>query len=334
MTISNIKTLLPKDCKIIDTRSMLPNDIMQIIREQKVNKHDIVCLINADVWRYGDDVLLQKFFSECGSTFLIFHMGYQHRKILGRIHEIPWPYFLFTRTKQTEKFIPKASALPWGFSCLNNKQNIHRLLFGYSLWRQRLESEIIFTQNNIDPDAVGGFHRVILDTMPDYKDFERLLPIRWSNEENKNISYSSDHSINHDAFSICYANIVTESEFESFYYPGVGINTPVITEKSFKPLMSGQIPLYLTARGHLSYMKYLGFETFDQLLPNDYDQLGTLSKIATLIDLIKQGKDFIESVYFDNLSAVRHNFDLIQSQQVDDIIIADTKLLIEKCLDT
>lgn len=334
MTVSILTPLLPETCKILQVSAMLPDEIIQKIQQQGVNKHDIVCLYNYEVWRYGNDPLLQKFLSECEATFLIFHMGYSYKKTLANVHEIPWPHYFFARNTQIKKFVPKQSGLPWGFSCLNNKQNIHRLLFGYELWRNDLISSVIFTQNTVHADDIQGFHRVILDTMPDYENYQSLLPIRWPNESTDSTDFSYCHTVQHDAFSKCYAHIVTETELESFYYPGVAINTPTITEKSFKPFQSGQIPLYLAPSGHLAYLQYLGFEIMDTLLPENYDQSSTLGKITALIRLIKQGKDFIESAYYDNLSLIQHNFDLIQSQTTDDMVIADTKELIQKCLDS
>ena len=324
-----LRKLLPRNCKIFDTSSLPPECIIQMLQGQNINQNDIICLNNADVWRYGDDPGLLEFFAQCPATILIFHLGYQYRKILDRVHEIPWPIFFFTRIKQTETFDSKPKGLPWGVGCLNNKFNIHRLMLGYQLWSRKLIPNMVFTQNNVE-DSVQGFHRVILDRLPGFEEYESLLPIQWA--EPKNYNSRVDCSVDHDAYSKCYANIVTETEAQSFYYPRTVVNTPIVTEKSYKPFLSGQIPLYLAADGHLAYLKNLGFRTVDAILPDNYDQLGIIKKISALVNLVEQGRDYMESIYFDNLQEIKHNYELIHSDKVDNTIISNTKSLIDQCL--
>jgi hypothetical protein len=124
----------------------------------------------------------------------------------------------------------------------------------------------------------------------------------------------------HAAYRDAYCNIATESECEEFpYYRD--INLPVITEKSYKPFASRQIPIWLAARGHLNYLKGLGFEVMEDLLPNNYDNLQTPDKVMAIVELVKQGTEFIKDFYFSHTREIQHNYELFNSDVVEKLIV-------------
>jgi hypothetical protein len=145
-----------------------------------------------------------------------------------------------------------------------------------------------------------------------------LLPIKHHSEITTN-NFKDDHSIDHEAYQNAYCNIVTESETEEYPY-FQNINLPVITEKSYKPFLSRQIPLMLAPQGHIKYLQGLGFDLMTDLLPNDFDDFPVLQKIDAIVGIVNKGKEFIKDFYFSHLSELQHNYELVNSDKVENII--------------
>jgi hypothetical protein len=159
--------------------------------------------------------------------------------------------------------------------------------------------------------------------LDDYPSYLNLLPIR-HNSELSIENFVNDHSINHEAYWNAYCNIVTETECEEYPYHR-NINLPISTEKTYKPFLSRQIPLMLAARGHIQYLKGLGFEMMSDLLPLNFDDLSVLQKINEIVTIVKQGREFIKDFYFSHLQEIQHNYELVNSDKVEKTILQRIK---------
>ena len=231
--------------------------------------------------------------------------------------------------KSMDPFVAKSSGLKHGFSCLNNTNNIHRTLLGYNLYNNNLLNDIIFSQN-----IVGNSYALTRTSqdaeilnLVNFEEYKNLLPIRYNELLDPELNFARDHSINHDAYIKAYCNIVTESECEEYPYSR-NINLPVITEKSYKPFRSGQVPIMFAARGHIAYLKVLGFEMMEDLMPVGYDQMNIPQKISAIVAIVSKGKDFIEDFYFNHLREINHNYALINSTEVEELVINRIKDII------
>lgn len=327
-----LKDLFPKNTTFLGTSSDFPENIISRIKDLDLGLSERLVLYNIDVWRYSGDYHLQSFLTDLSLPVFIITLGYDNKQICPTVFELSYPSFYFSRYVSIPKPMIKQRGLLYGFSCLNNKCNLHRLILGYQLHRLNLLDKIIFSQNIIDRSSVCGFHQNILNALPNFEKYESLLPIKTNEKGSPRSDYSNDHTSRHDAFEKCYSNIVTESDMKSFYYPGVSVDTPVVTEKSYKPLLSAQIPIYLAAKGHIRHIRSMGFETFENILPEGYDNFDLYQKIKTIIDLVSSGQEWIESVYHDHQKEIQHNVDLSYSNEVDKKIIQDFKQTLEKWL--
>ena len=160
------------------------------------------------------------------------------------------------------------------------------------------------------------------------KDYLKILPVLWNNK----MDAINDHSVNHPAYRDAYCNIVTESEaatdielIESTVDYG---HLQVITEKSYKPFISCQIPVILACKGHIRYLKSLGFEMMEDLLPSGYDDMYYLDKITAIGNLVNQGHDYIKEFYFSHVREIEHNYELVTSDKVDNLILQNIKDII------
>ena len=317
--------------KIIGIGSQFPEDILKTLG-RLTDPVDTVLLINEDVWRYFDT--REEIFDHPNlqdKNVFLQTLGYTNTKVNARCWEISYPLFYWNMKKSLSPFISKSSGLAHGVSCLNNTNNIHRTLLGYNLYINNLLNDIIFSQNIVDDGY--ALTRVSQDAeilnLENFEEYKNLLPIR-SQLETIPVgqTFRGDHNNcvipTHPAYTRAYCNIVTESECEEYPY-NRNINLPVITEKSYKPFMAKQVPIMLAARGHIAYLKGLRFEMMEDVLPIGYDQMPVLQKIENIIAIVAKGKDFIEDFYFNHLREIKHNYELINSDKVGDLILQNIK---------
>ena len=324
---AQLLSILPGERKkCISISSQLPNDILKLL-DQLTDTFDTILLTNGDVWRYFDAT--EKIFNHPNlksKNIFLQTLGYTNTKFDARCWEISYPLFYWRREKSIDPFIANPSSLKHGFSCLNNSNNTHRTLLGYWLYKNNLLGDIIFSQNIINDGY--AITRISQDAnilnLDDFEKYKSLLPIRYNELLDPELNFASDHSINHDAYTKAYCNIVTESECEEYPYSR-NINLPVVTEKSYKPFRSGQIPIMLAARGHIAYLKALGFEMMEDLLPTGYDQMPVLQKIENIITIVAKGKYFIKDFYYTHLKEIQHNYELVNSTKVDDLVLQNIK---------
>jgi hypothetical protein len=325
--VRDLLTILPGSNKtVIDISSQYPADILKQL-DLVTDEHDTVVLTNADVWRYFD--LVESIVNHSNlqhKKVFLQTLGYANTKLTDRSWEISCPLFYWTREKSTTEFVAKPSNLKHGFSCLNNKNNMHRTLLGYWLYRKNLLGDIIFSQNIVnDGQAFSQIAKHMTGLgFKDFDEYKKLLPIRYNESSDANINFATDHSISHDAYTKAYCNIVTESECEEYPYEK-NINLPIVTEKSYKPFLAGQVPIMLAARGHIAHLKSLGFEMMEELLPSDYDQANPWQKIKAIRQVVSQGSEFMEDFYFGHLREIQHNYELVNSDKVEKVILQKIK---------
>lgn len=306
----------------ISISSQSPDQILSTLDSHDI-KQNIVVLLNGDVWRYGDS--LEEIFRHpklLNKKVILQNLGYTNTNLGDSLYEISYPVWYWSREKLSKKFVPLDQNLKYGFSCLNNNNSIHRILLGYQFYSNNLLSDMMFTQNLVNPfytqRVFEDANELNLD-LNIYQDYLKLLPIKHHDEVNVT-NFANDHSINHEAYRNAYCNIVTESECEEYpYYQDV--NLPVSTEKTHKPFRSKQVPVMLVARGHIKYLQGLGFELMTDLLPLGFDNMPVLQKIQEIVNIVKQGREFIKDFYFSHLREIQHNYELVNSDKVEKIIL-------------
>jgi hypothetical protein len=313
--------------KTIGISSQIPVDILKKL-DQFTDSVDTVLLTNGDVWRYFDTT--EKIFNHSNlknKNIFLQTLGYTNTKIDTRGWEISYPLYYWKMEKSSSPFISKSSDLAYGFSCLNNSNNMHRTLLGYRLYKNNLLGDIIFSQNIVNDGYAISQDAEILN-LKNFEEYRNLLPIRAQMEiipVGQEFRGVHNYAIpTHPAYTQAYCNIVTESECEEYPYSR-NINLPVITEKSYKPFMARQVPIMFAARGHIAYLKELGFEMMEDLLSTGYDQMPVLQKIENIIAIVAKGKDFIEDFYFNHLREIKHNYELINSNKIDDLVLQNIK---------
>ena len=257
---------------------------------------------NTDTWpnmegtdQYSDFIDYLK--TKKNIFFIIQTIGYVTKKHSYNVVEVGLVYF----NEFKYQTIENTSKREYSFSCLNHFPKYFRIHLGLELWKNNLLDDILFSQSVGDQTFLQEAN-IRLKDIEGYEDYINALPFKYKFDptvtslDDKNLNFDT-FSVNHTAFNNTYAHIYTESE----------IDRQVCTEKTIKPYLAGQIPIPLTPTGHIQYLKELGFETFDDLLGTNYDELNYEDKIEVIVSIVSKGKDYIEDYYFKNYDKIEKN---------------------------
>lgn len=319
--LATLASLVPMKSVTIWISSALPEQIIEYLdRSANQDSSPAVILVNGDVWRYDKSTILNQYFSTDPRTFFITYLGYKNYRKSENVFYLSWPVHYFTRPKNFDIKFKDLTNSPFGFSCLNNNSSFHRLILGHHLLANGMIDNMIFSQNLTNLPI--GNYEVMLAQLPHWEQFRSQLPIRWPYEKQTEFAGPPEnfHRIDHDAFNLALCNIATESEMESFDSNGKNVDLEIITEKSYKPLSAGQVPIFFAAKGHMAHLRSLGFEVMEDLVPTGFDQMGVFDKATAVVDIVKQGYDFISEFHASHRREITHNFELIHSLKVDQLV--------------
>ena len=144
-------------------------------------------------------------------------------------------------------------------SCLNGTEWAHRKLTYLYLSQKSYFWEMIFTfKRGSEYHSLG--HEVTL-TQEENTQFD-LLPrtVTFPNDK-----INIDLSINHPAYQETYINLVTETT--------VDCNTAMLSEKTFKPIVAGQLFVLIAGSGAIQFLRDIGIDTFDDIIDHSYDNV-------------------------------------------------------------
>lgn len=226
--------------------------------------------------------------------------------------EINYPSWLFVFKRQP---VPDFNVeyRQYDYSCLNRNPTFHRLVFYTMLKNEGLLDKFVYsfydrcpyqghkigvqTYRGLDQLFSSQLSNQCLESLGDF-------PIAWHNETQG----LNDHTINHDAYQNTWCNIVTEtSALVSF-----------TSEKIWKPIAAGQLFLIVGAPGTASWLRKLGFYTFD----DDYDyKFNVASRIEMVVQRIKERSTDVPGWWKQNKFQIEHNYYLFKSGNVEKSIL-------------
>lgn len=304
-TLSNqvYRDLTERDKTMVNISSLAPDAIIDQLR---CARQKLVFMVQNDVWRYGDHHQLLTYFADHpDQIFIIQTIGYDYRK-QNNVIEIPVP-FMYNRLHEFPDHTPSKIK---GYASLNVRPNLARLLLGYRLWENALIPRMIYTQQLKwhDIQYLGGYEKVLFEQLPRYQDYLDILPITLSDGGS---DLSDLHSISNVGYLDACCQIVSETETE-FFDPIQNVPIPCVTEKTIKPFLAKQIPVFLSAQGHLAYLEGLGLCVYRNLLPENFDGLGTFDKVDCIVNLVLQGDEYIRDQYDHYRKEIDHNCDWIR----------------------
>jgi hypothetical protein len=327
--LQRILDQLPGRTCLLDVSSVYPKDIITRYKDI-IEQHDSIMFYNEDVWRYSTDPELLNFYqSYPNKQFYIQHLGHDNRWLTDNCREFSIPFLIKADMLPT---VPLKNSAHWGFASLNNRPSYARLLMGYHLWQAGVLDRMVYSQNtSMDPEVplLGGYTRVLLDSLPNVSDYLDLLPIQWKddilktppNNHTQNEYYNTFRFYDHDAYDQAWCFITTETETEWWGFDQ-SYPTPIATEKTFKPFYSGQVGLWLVAPGHFAWLRQHGMIMYEDLVGEDYDSKNTEQKIHTIVDVVQRGDDFIADYYDTHRRELLHNQQLMLTGKFESSIMS------------
>lgn len=221
------------------------------------------------------------------------------------------------------------------FLCRNRNAKPHRLSLIYKLLKMGYMDEInysyvpeFFPNNTEMLGDMQLVYSLVLDETEVEENFEEIkeiyqrIKIDDIEEEYKIIDDNNIFKNSHiqnprlyrvpeipSAFHASYINIVTESCYESSTKYSKVIHA---SEKSFRPYMYYQIPLFVATYNHVKYLRETyNFDMFDDIIDHSYDtEFDDKKRLNLIVDeigrLIKN-KDSIKEFYKNNINRIKKN---------------------------
>ena len=328
--IKKLRDILNKP-HVINISSLFPNQIFEKLKNVTINA-DSVLFMNGDVWRYFD--IEQNIFNHpalADKKVYFQTFGYTNAKLNDNHYHLSVPFLYVNRVIVDQVFEPLSSNLDYGFACLNNGCTINRFVIGHKLYSNNLLDRLLFSQNLTNSSIDRLEHDHDSPGLDQFYEYKSLLPIRLPDEQAGPVIYEDTDTwevpFNLSAYNNAFCFIAIESEVEDYPYER-NVNLPIVTEKSFKSFQSRQLPFVIGARGHYRFLKGLGFEMMEDFLPKGYDDMPFLQKVDAVIDTVALGKEYVKEFYFDHLGEIKHNYELVNSTKVDDLILSRIKDII------
>jgi len=327
-----LASIVKSFCNTIDAESIdiSSQSIEQvgITLDNAIIKKDVVVLTYFDVCRIADKQLIFTHRALYSRRVILLTCGYENRKYNDLHFHLSFPIWYWERSHNNLNFAPLSKNLEYGFSCINNRTSIDRFILGYHLYTNGFFNRMIFTQNLTETDYEHLEHDLYLFDVEKYYEYKRLLPIVL--DEHKTLGEINfkffenkegwEIPFNHPAFANSYCFISVEAAIEEYPYTE-NVNLPFCSEKSFKAFITKQIPLNVGARGHYAFIKSLGFETMDDFLPPGYDDMPYLQKVDAIVQTVAKDKDYVKDYYFANIDKIKHNYELVHSKKVEQLIM-------------
>jgi len=201
---------------------------------------------------------------------------------------------------QDYKFNHKRNNL---FTSRNGRFNSHRVYTIYQIYKNKLENNLIsalfYKDNTFDSslDDVDEIYKNKIDTEFYENKISPIIPISFDNLVDWNdggYDLKGDMHHNVEMFD-SYIDLVTENVC---YTPNNTYDIVTMTEKSIKPFLYYQIPLFVTQKNHAKYLKNLGFDLFEDIFPLEYDGKSNINRINHILEMIVNKENFDFESFF------------------------------------
>jgi hypothetical protein len=136
--------------------------------------------------------------------------------------------------------------------------------------------------------------------------------------------------------SHAFINFVMETSYDYKVEPDTW-NVPFITEKSTKPFIWGQVPIFVCCYNSLKYLQELGFDLFDDIIDHSYDlEIDPYNRITMAVNQLEKicslPIEHWQKYKQDNISRFIKNSKLVAKLNLgmDKKVIQDLQKVIDK----
>lgn len=250
---------------------------------------------------------------------IIYSDNYQHWNS-SSISQVYFPRYLLEILANPEtKTYDFQQQRNYLLSCHNRNPRLHRIKLYFKLREQIWFSKCQVSFSNVsDKDSF-----LITDTLNELKNiltpdeidqvlsYSKTTIAQPGDKPTDGWGYTTNFSPAHGS---CYVDLVTESS----------TTLPLITEKTWKPLLSGQLFFILGPYGIIDHLRKTGIDVYDDIVDHSYDFEQDLDKkIEMLLNSINKIKDDLPNIWKNSTSRRLANCQLISSPEYREHLLKD-----------
>lgn len=247
-------------------------------------------LVNLASEHWGEEYFFHRIYKELEENqfdfWILSHHPGDHKK-LDRLVYYPW-YHVYSRLKFSSNIDIKKNR-KFSLGCLHGNPRPHRIVNYFALEDRFAGKKIYNTIHDSYPlPSRNDDPGLTIQEQNRWENFRHNCPDR------RNIKNDTDLTV--PAFSSSYIHLVSETTV---------IDRIFITEKTWKPIVTGQLFLILGNPGVVSHLRELGVDMFDDIIDHDYydhcqDWRSRLDRIHETIDnLLKEDLENIWNATYE-----------------------------------
>lgn len=215
-----------------------------------------------------------------------------------------WPRYFFTMLRDVNTVIPEIANLrPYKMSCLNRNPWLHKSLNFVQMskqpWFDQVQVSFGAPYDQLLPSAITtDLLKLISDEEAEYINSVYPFPLKMDNDD-----LSKFESNACPTYQQCYIDYAPESRH----------NQTFISEKTWKPIFSGQFFFILGPCGIINYLRAIGVDVFDDLIDHNYDTEPDLVKKISLLmlSISKFLENDLDQLWKDTIARRQKNLDLV-----------------------
>lgn len=229
---------------------------------------------------------------------------------------VHYPRYFFTILKDVYRVIPEiVDPRPYKISCLSRNPWLHKSLNLLAMrkqsWFDSVQLSFGLYYPELQPTAISG-DLLKLITPEEAAYIESIYPMPLKLEQDDPGKFESNAC---PTYQQCYIDYAPESRYDQTF----------ISEKTWKPIFSGQFFFILGPCRIINYLRAVGIDTFDDLIDHSYDQEPDLEKKIALLMASITGflNNDLDQVWCDTLARRRKNLDLVYDPAFQQSLSAD-----------
>jgi hypothetical protein len=205
---------------------------------------------------------------------------------------------------------------PHKISCLTKNPWIHKTLNFVAMSKQPWFDCVQKSFGWIYPEISTQYDYLSTDilnkiTKQDADYLRSIYPLRLSVADDMDKFESNACS----TYQTCYIDYLPESRTENTF----------ISEKTWKPIFSGQLFLILGSVGTIKYLRAVGVDVFDDIIDHSYDLESDLEKKIDMLMIVisKLLAQNLDQIWLDTLHRRQKNLDLVYSPEFQQRVFGD-----------
>jgi hypothetical protein len=234
----------------------------------------------------------------------------KHNKI------VHYPHYFFKMFEDKNVIKPDIVATrPYKLSCLNRNPWIHKSINILEMKKQSWFDDVQLSYGvlyrYLMPSPITTDLELLI-TKEEIKYLESIYPLRLKIDNDNTSKFESNAC---PTYQQCYIDYAPESRHNNVF----------ISEKTWKPIFSGQFFFILGPCGIIEYLRDIGIDVYDDLIDHSYDQEQDLvTKINLLMaSITKFLNNDLDQLWVDTYNRRKKNLDLVYDPDFQQFMSAD-----------